>query len=109
MPSFLGRTIFSNAGEIPFESYEIVEKTSYLTDFIFPIKYREIFYFETKCDIIEMMFKEVEEKKLEEAKQKAYMQVADLSKIKSEDYSISENEGKWVVVYTITLSKDIAV
>lgn len=107
--SFLGRTIFSNAGEIPFESYEIVEKTSYLTDFIFPIKYREIFYFETKCDIIEMTFKEVEEKKLEEAKQKAYMQVADLSKIKSEDYSISENEGKWVVVYTITLSKDIAV
>ena len=107
--SFLGRTIFSNAGEIPFESYEIVEETSYLTDFIFPIKYREIFYFETKCDIIEMTFKEVEEKKLEEAKQKAYMQVADLSKIKSEDYSISENEGKWVVVYTITLSKDIAV
>ena len=107
--SFLGQTIFSNNGEIPFESYDIVEKISYLTDFILPIKYRETFYFETKCDIIEVSFEEVREKKVAEAKQKAYLQISDTSKIKAEDYSISSGNGKWVVVYTITLSGDIAV
>ena len=74
-----------------------------------PIKYRETFYFETKCDIIEVSFEEVREKKVAEAKQKAYLQISDTSKIKAEDYSISSDNGKWVVVYTITLSGDIAV
>ena len=107
--AFLGKTIFSNKGTIPFENYETVKKESYLTEFIFPIKYTEIFYFETKCDIIEIAFKDVETEKIAEAKQNAYVQVADISKIKSEEYSISEKGGKWVVVYTITLSGDIAV
>ena len=107
--SFLGKTIFSNMGEAPFDNYEIEVKSSYLAEYIFPILYKEIFYFETKCDIIEIAFEEIRDEKIEEAKKQAYMQVLDASKIKAEDCSISLNNDKWVVVYTITLSGNIAV
>lgn len=107
--TLFGLPIFSNKGEVPFENYDVEIKTSYLTNYIIPIKYEEIFYFETKYVIIEKKFEEVKDSLILQAKKNALMQVSDATNIKNEDCSYSQNGNKWVVTYTVTISKNIAV
>ena len=101
--------IFTNTRECEFKNYEIEVKESYLSTTILPIKYKEIFYFETKCVIIEQKFEEVKSSVIENAKQNALLQIKETDVILKEDYSISENNGKFVVEYVITTNKNIAI
>ena len=104
---FLGVTIFSNfEKEVNFKNYERVEKQCYLSNFILPIKYREVFYFETKCDIINVNFEDVKQKKIDEAKNLA-LQNAEGKEILSESVNISETPEMFIIDYIITIKDEI--
>lgn len=107
--SIFNSPIFSNVKDCEFSSYETEVKESYLSDSILPIKYKEIFYFETKCVIIEQEFEEVKNSIIEKAKHNAMIQVGEADLVLEENYSISEKNGKYVVEYVITTNKNIAV
>lgn len=101
-------TIFSNIKEqVPFENFEKEEKTTYLTNYILPIKYKEIFYYETKSVIIEKKFEDVKQQKIDEAKKVAMLQVEN-NQILNENFDVVQKDGKFVVNYVITIKKDIA-
>lgn len=106
--SLLGMPIFCGGEENVFEQFEVEEKENYLSTQILPIKYKETFYFETKCDIIEIDFSDVKDKKIEDAKNEAFSKCDENIEITKENCSISENFGTFVVTYTITAEKDIA-
>lgn len=105
--TLFGFPLFSNIDKAPFQEYEMEIKESCLTNQILPIKYKEIFYFETKCVIIEKDFESVKEQLILQAKQNALNQITDNNVIKSEDCSYAKNGSKWIITYTITVNKDI--
>ncbi|MBO4412740.1 MAG: sporulation protein YqfD [Clostridia bacterium] len=105
--SICGMPLFSSGGQNIFEQFEVEVKENYLSTQILPIKYKEIFYFETKCDILEIDFEKVKDQKIEEAKNNALLKCDEVN-IVSERFTISENFGKFVVTYTVTTEKDIA-
>lgn len=107
--TLFGMPIFSNLDESPYENYDIEEKVGYLTNYVIPIKYKEIFYFETKCVIIEKKFENVKDELTSQAKKNALMQVGEDVDIKNEDCAYAQNGDRWVVVYTITINKNIAI
>lgn len=107
--TLFGSPIFSNLSECPFENYDIEEKICYLTDYVIPIKYKEIFYFETKCVIIEKKFEDVKDELFAQAKKNALMQVGGDVDIKNEDCTYAQNGDKWIVTYTVTINKNIAI
>ena len=99
--------IFSTVqSKVDFKNYECEEKVSYLSETLLPIKYKEIFYFETKCVIIEEEFEKVKDAKILEAKNNALSQVKN-KKIIAENYSISKKNDKTIVNYVITVEDDI--
>ena len=105
--SLFGVPIFSNfEDKINFKTYEKVEKESYLSNFILPIKYREVFYFETKCDILNVSFEEIKEESVAEAKNLA-LQNALGKEIVGENVNISELSDKFIVSYVITVKDEI--
>ena len=105
--SLCGIPIFSNNVENTYSEYEVETRENYLSSKFLPIKYKETFYFETICDIINIDFNAVKEKKLEEAKNNAFSKIDDTLNIINENFSISENFGNYVITYTLTAEKDI--
>lgn len=106
--SLMGVPIFCGGEENVFEQFEVEERENYLSTQILPIKYKETFYFETKCDIIETDFNNVKDQKIEDAKKEAFSKCCNQTEITKENFSISENFGTFVVTYTIAAEKDIA-
>ncbi len=105
--TIFGSPIFSNfENELKFKNYEKVEKECYLSNFILPIKYREVFYFETKCDIITVNLDEVKQKKIDEARNIALEKINNREIIK-EVVNISETSNKFVIDYIITIKDEI--
>lgn len=105
--TFLNKEIFTHKNEMNFENYETEIKEEYLADYLLPIKYMTITYFETKIEKIEQSFSEVEEQKVEEAKALALMCMREGEQIKSQNYVITPANGKTTISYVVVVNRII--
>lgn len=105
---FLGKEIFANNLDIPYENYETEIIETYLTENLMPIKYQTVNYYEVIYKTIEQNFSEVQETKISEAKNLARMRMKENEEIKSENHIITTACGKTTVSYVIVVSRKIS-
>ncbi len=106
--SLFGLVIYSNNAEMKFSEYELVEQSQNLNkNLLLPFKINKKIYYETKTELIEKSFSEVEKEKTLEAKEKALHSIEECEIIKAENVTIKGGAGVYLVTYTITVSREI--
>lgn len=106
--TFLNQEIVTTKAEVPFIYYDLVVSEEYLSDYILPIKYITLHYYELESVIIEKNFSEVKDEKVLEAKELAKLRVLETDLIMNENFTISEKNGKTIVDFVITVRRNIS-
>lgn len=104
---FLNQEILTKKEEIPFGFYELEVFEENLSD-VLPIKYKTVIYHEIETITVETNFEEVKEEKIALAKQLALAKLQDGETIKAENSLITEENGRYIVNYSITVSRKIS-
>ena len=104
---FLNQEILTKKEEILFEQYDLEVFEENLSE-ILPIKYKTVVYHEVETKTVETNFEEVKEEKIALAKQLALSMLAEGETIKAENSLITEENGRFVVSHSITVSRKIS-
>ncbi len=106
--SLFGLKIYSNVKNNTFEHFEYEEREENLTkNLILPLKVKHYTYYETTEIVENKTFSEVQEQKIEEARQNALIYLQESEIIKRETYTIQSAAGTTNVTYILTLSREI--
>jgi len=106
--TLFGLVIYSHKAELKFSEYELEEKSENLNkNILLPFKINKKTYYETKTELIEREFSEVEQEKIKEAKEKALLYLEEYEIIKAENVTIKSSAGVHIVTVTITVSREI--
>ena len=104
---FLNQEILTKKEEILFEQYDLEIFEENLSE-ILPIKYKTVVYHEVETKIVETNFEDVKEEKIALAKELALSMLAEGETIKAENSLITEENGRFVVSHSITVSRKIS-
>lgn len=106
--SFLDREIVTTKVEVPFESYELERRETYLSTSTLPLKYVTLIYHEIENVTIEKSFSEVKDEKIQEAKSLAFARKAEQDSVVYENYVITEKDSQTIVDYVVCVERTVA-